>query len=144
MKGATWSVCTHRAPGDPEFATSWNHPMLLFLGQCRMEPVALCLLAAPGATGGITDVWELPGHSCSFLVQAAEAPEDIPPGHPTAASPSLHTGTAPRLQCPAVTPGSRCLSPGSRQSQRPAVPPWHCFGGKQLTRMPWALSKPRS
>lgn len=36
MKGAMWSVCTYRAAGDPGFATSWNHPMLLFLVQCRI------------------------------------------------------------------------------------------------------------
>lgn len=106
MKGATWSVCTHRAPGDPEFATSWNHPMLLFLGQYRMEPVALCLLAntvtispppqvASGASGGITDVWELPGHSCSIPCASwrgsrghpTQAPHSsTPPAHPTWAS----------------------------------------------------------
>lgn len=97
MKEATWSVCTHRAPEDPGFATSWNNPMLLFLAQCRIGASGSvfagkhCHHNTPIKWHGVPLVASWVCGSClaiglPFFVQAGEAPEDIPPRHPTAAS----------------------------------------------------------
>lgn len=126
-----------------EFATGRNQPMLLFLGQCRNGANAcVCWETLPpshppppppppqgasAATGGILDVWELPGHSSQLFPSLCkvEAPEDIP----------LHTP----LHIPPTQAAPCHCSRGSaaQQSQRAAYPtPTFFFGRKELPWMP--------
>lgn len=83
-----------------------------------------------------------------FPMKAGEAPEGIPPGHPTRTSHPgipLHTMTLFRgVQRPTVTLRSGCLGPGHlRQSERPGLPP-ECCWWRKVAHSDALLPKPSS
>lgn len=122
---STWGSRICHKPEPPHVALPWavqdGASGSVFAGKHCHRLTFIPPQVASGATGGVADVWELPGHSCSLPCASWRGSRGHPAQAPHSSVPSAHPTWASHPACTlwrcSWAPGASALDHGRAKGQ---------------------------